>query len=155
MNAEGHSPDPVVGTVLHDPAHDLAQHEEVQKPEEQDHAIEVAHAWEHFNENWKFFAGFLSIILLTVVAFNINFGPWNTTAVLVLAALRSGFIAYFLSHLFKDFSFVFRTLFFTAIFLTGMIFLSLWDSTVRPGWIGNPITLPDKFHESPNESSNR
>jgi ABC-type polysaccharide/polyol phosphate export permease len=107
-----------------------------------DQATEVAHAWDHFYENARFFAGFLAIILLTVLAFNINFGSWNTPVILVLAALRSGLIAYFLASLFKDFSFVFRTLTFTAIFLAAMIFLSLWDSQLRS--IGNPIK--DKGH---------
>jgi len=51
--------------------------------------------------------------------------------------LRSGLIAYFLASLFKDFSFVFRTLAFTAVFFAGMIFLSMWDSQLKG--IGNPI----------------
>ena len=62
---------------------------------------------------------FLPVILLTVIAFSINFGSWNLPVTLLLAALRSGLIAYFLSRLFKNFSFVFRTLFFTAFFLPG------------------------------------
>jgi hypothetical protein len=85
----------------------------------------------------KFFACFLGVILLTVLAFNINFGSWNTAVILVLAALRSSLIAYFLASLFHNFSFVFRTLAFTAVFLAAMIFLSLWDSQLRG--IGNPI----------------
>jgi hypothetical protein len=93
-----------------------------------DHDAEVAHAWAHFRENLFFFGGL----------FSVDFGSWNKPVTLLLAALRSGLIAYFLSHLFKDFSFVFRTLFFTVIFLAGMIFLSLWDSQIR-GYIGDPI----------------
>ena len=139
MNAESRSQDPVLTTVLHDPVADVL-HAGQEQPH--DHASEVAHAWDHFRENVKFFACFLGVILLTVLAFNINFGSWNTPVTLVLAALRSGLIAYFLASLFKDFSFVFRTLIFTAIFLGGMIFLSLWDSQVRG--IGNPIK--DKAH---------
>ncbi len=110
-------------------------------PHAHDQATEVAHAWHHFRENAKFFAGFLSIILLTVFASNIHFDPpWNTVVILVLAALRSGLIAIFLASLFKNFSFVFRTLTFTAIFLFFMILLSMWDSTLPN--VGNPITLP-------------
>jgi hypothetical protein len=133
MNAESHSHDPVATAVLHDPA-DVA-HGHGEQPHDQ--AAEVAHAWEHFRENALFFAGFLSIILLTVLAFNVNFGSWNIPVELVLAALRCGLIAIFLASLFKNFSIVFRTLVFTAIFLAGMILLSLWDSQVRG--IGNPI----------------
>ncbi len=72
--------------------------------------------------------------------------PWTTyhytgnlIAALVLAAARCALIAWFLSHLFKDFSFIFRTLAFCLFFLGGMIFLSLWDSEVKPGVVGNPI----------------
>jgi len=104
-----------------------------------DHDAEVAHAWEHFRENLFFFGGlFLPVILLTVIAFSVNFGSWNLPVTLLLAALRSSLIAYFLSRLFKNFSFVFRTLFFTAFFLTGMVFLSLWDSQIR-NFMGDPI----------------
>ena len=113
-----------------------ADHSE-EAPHAYDQAAEVAHAWHHFRDNAKFFACFLAIILLTVLAFNINFGGWNTFAVLVLAAVRSGLIAVFLASLFKNYSFVFRALTFTAIFLAGMIFLSWWDSQLRG--IGDPI----------------
>jgi ABC-type antimicrobial peptide transport system permease subunit len=153
MSHSSHAEDPVITTVLQDPAKDTEHHENVQAVEEHDHETDVAHAWHHFRENAYFFAGFLSIILLTVFAFNVNFGPYNLAVTLVLAAIRSALIAYFLSTLFKNFTLVFRTLFFTAIFLGGMIWLSLWDSTVKAGTVGNPIMLPEKFHESPVESS--
>jgi hypothetical protein len=108
-------------------------------PHAHDQAAEVAHAWHHFRENAFFFAGFLTIILLTVTAFNINFGPTgNVAAIAVLAVLRCSLIAYFLASLFKNFTFVFRTLIFTAIFFIGMVFLSLWDSSLPR--FGNPIT---------------
>jgi len=125
--------------ILQDPAGDRrrAEHEHELV---HDHATEVTHAWEHFWENARFFGGmFLPVILLTVIAFNTNFGAWNGVVTWLLAALRSACIAYFLSTLFKNFSFVFRTLFFTIVFLIGMIFLSLWDSEVQPGVIGDPI----------------
>jgi hypothetical protein len=152
--------DPVVQNILHDPAADEARTEHEQA---HDHATEVAHAWEHFHENWKFFAGFLSIILLTVFAFNVNFGTaplkanmlgydmnfgsWNLVVELLFAAIRCALIAVFLASLFKSFSFVFRTLCFTAIFLAGMIYLSLWDSEVLPGTVGDPIRLPPSMQD--------
>ena len=145
MSAEGQTKDPVISTILQDPAHDAHAHDVHDAPHDQ--ATEVKHAWEHFWENARFFAGFLTIILLTVIAFNVDFGSWNRFMTYFLAALRSAFIAYFLSRLFKEFSFVFRTLFFTLIFLIGMIFLSLWDSTLRG--IGNPIwdsKHPESMH---------
>ncbi len=126
-----------VGIPLQDPVGDEIRNEHEQT---HDHATEVAHAWAHFWENFRFFAGlFLPVILITVIAFNVNFGSWNVPVILLLAAIRSGCIAYFLSTLFRNFSFVFRTLFFTLIFLFGMIFLSLWDSEVRPGVVGDPV----------------
>jgi ABC-type polysaccharide/polyol phosphate export permease len=63
----------------------------------------------------------------------------NLIATLILAAARCALIIWFLEHLFKDFSFVFRTLCYTLFFLGGMIFLSLWDSEVKPGKVGDPI----------------
>lgn len=141
MSSDTPSQDPVITTLAPDP-----------EPTPHDHAEEVAHAWHHFRDNAKFFACFLTVILLTVLAANINFGPrWNLVAVLFFAALRSGLIAYFLASLFKDFSLVFRTLAFTALFLLGMIALSLWDSPVRP--IGNPIALPDPPHSAASNAS--
>jgi hypothetical protein len=120
-----------------------------------DPAVEVAHAWEHFYDNARWFLFcFLPVILLTVIGFVVNFGTTpmainlaghtfhytgNLIAALVLAAARCALIAWFLEHLFKDFSFIFRTLAFTLFFLFGMIFLSLWDSEVKPGKVGDPI----------------
>ena len=116
-------------------------------PHAHDQATEVAHAWEHFWDNAKFFAGFLTIVLLTVFASNINFGPpWNGIVLTILTVLRVGLIAIFLASLFKTHSFIFRTFIFTAIFFAGMIFLSLWDSPVPP--IGNPIMLPQPTSSS-------
>jgi len=124
-----------------DPAHPT---EEI--PHAHDQAAEVAHAWDHFRENVRFFACFLSIILLTVAAFNVNFGsPWNTVAIFFLAAARSGLIAYFMASMFKPFSFVTRTFIFSAFFLAGMIFLSLWDSE-----LGDPIK--DRINVPPSPS---
>ena len=97
---------------------------------------------------------FLPVILITVIGFVVDFGSTpmpinlgghvlhitgNTIAALILAAARCGLIIWFLEHLFKDFSFIFRTLAFCLFFLGGMIFLSLWDSEVKPGTIGDPV----------------
>jgi hypothetical protein len=107
-------------------------------PAAHDHAAEVAHAWTDLRRDIKFFACFLGIILLTVAAFNVNFGPtWNLRAELFFAAARSALIAFFFLTLIGHFSLIARTFIFTAIFFAGMIFLSLWDSTVPS--IGNPI----------------
>jgi magnesium-transporting ATPase (P-type) len=113
-------------------------HASEETPHAHDQAAEVAHAWEHFWENARFFACFFSVVLLTVIAWSINFGPtWNFVAVVFFAAARSLLIAYFMSTLFKQFSFVTWTFIFGLIFLIGMIFLSMWDSELKH--IGNPI----------------
>src|SRR5271156_3682183 len=73
-----------------------------------DPSVEVAHAWEHFYDNARWFLlCFLPVILLTVAGFVINFGttripvelPWNTyhvtgnlIAALVLAFARCALI---------------------------------------------------------------
>src|SRR5450631_88879 len=110
-----------------DPAHPSEE-----TPHAHDPVAEVAHAWHHFWENVRFFACFFSVVLLTVVAWSINFGPvWNVVAVFFFAAARCALIAYFMSTMFKAFTFVTRTFFFSAIFLAGMIFLSWWDSELK------------------------
>jgi hypothetical protein len=116
---------------------DHTEHSE-EAPHVHDQATEVAHAWDHFWENVRFFACFFSVVLLTVIAWNVNFGPTgNVIAVFFFAAARSLLIAYFMATMFKSFSFVTKTFFFGAIFLAGMIFLSWWDSELRG--IGDPI----------------
>jgi len=116
---------------------DHTDHSE-EAPQAHDQAAEVAHAWEHFHENWKFFLCFFGVVLLTVITWSINFGPtWNVFFVFLTAAMRCGLIAYFMATLFKQFTFVTKTFIFGAIFLAGMIFLSWWDSEI-PG-IGDPI----------------
>ncbi len=162
MDSEASSTDKAAAFPLQDVQGDIdrAAHQP------HDHAGDLEHARHHFRENNLFFLGmFLPVILLTVIAFAVDFGSTpikgtllgfhynlgtgNLLATLVLAALRSGCIAYFLSHLFKDFSFVFRTLTFTVVFLIGMIFLSLWDSDIMPNVVGNPIwdsAHPESMH---------
>ena len=119
---------------LQDPAGDEArEHTHLHDP-----AHEIAHAIGHRRENTRWFLlCFLPVILVTFVCFNLDFGMMNPWVTWTLAAVRSFCIAFFLQHLFKEFSFVFRTLIFTLFFLAGMVFLSLWDSEVRG--IGNPI----------------
>ena len=132
MSAEGHNQNPVLTGVLHDPATDEA-HTEHEQPH--DHAAEVEHAWHHFWENVRFFACFFGVVLLTVIFWNVNFGPTgNKFWVFFFAAARSLLIAYFMATMFKQFSFVTKTFIFGAIFLAGMIFLSIWDSE-----LGDPI----------------
>ena len=128
-------------------SHDHA-HADVSVPAHS-HEEEVAHAWHHFHENWKFFACFFAIIVLTVATWSINFGPvGNDFFMYFTAALRSGLIAYFMLSLFKPFSLIRSTFIFSAIFLAGMIFLSWWDSELRG--MGNPVynhADPQMMHE--------
>jgi len=97
---------------------------------------EVAHAKQHAWQNIGWFAVFLGLILITVANYEFNSSN-NYKVILLLAAIRSLTIAFFLHWLFSSFSFVFRTLTFTIVFLGGMIFLSWWDSTLPH--IGDPI----------------
>jgi hypothetical protein len=137
------------------PLQDVAGDTERAAHIDHDPAHEAAHAWEHFRDNARWFLlAFLPIIALTVIGFVVDFGSTpmafnlaghvfhitgNTIAALVLAFWRCALIAWFLEHLFKDYSFIFRTLAFSLLFLGGMIFLSLWDSEVKPGKVGDPI----------------
>jgi hypothetical protein len=133
MSNETTSHDPVINTVLHDPAEDAAH---ADHPHDQE--TEVKHAWEHFFSDCRMFAIFFAVIVLTVATFSFNFGPvWNKFFVFFTAALRCGLIAYYMLSLFKQFTLVRRTFIFSAIFLAGMIFLSWWDSELK--YMGNPI----------------
>jgi hypothetical protein len=97
---------------------------------------EVAHAKKHALQNIGFFAFFLTLILIAV--FNYEFyGVENTWIILLLAATRVALITVFFAWLFGHFSFVIKTFVFAIFFLLGMIFLSMWDSTLPT--FGNPI----------------
>ena len=112
---------------------------------------EVAHAKHHAVENNWVFAGFFVLIVCAVV----NYEFWGVDSlwvILFLAATRVAWIAFFFSLLFRQFSYVVRTFVFAIFFLFGMIFLSMWDSTLPT--FGNPIARsahPDQslFHPKP------
>ncbi len=147
MSADSHSPhpDPVITTVLHDPAKDEAEH-----AHEQGHAFdspeEVAHAKEHAIDNMKWFAVFFTIILISVANYELN-GLKYMWAIYLLAAIRALTIAFFMNWLFGRFSLVFRTIAFTVFFFAGMVFLSMWDSELPI--YGDPIKLPPKYDQAP------
>lgn len=134
MSTPANADKPAQAFPLQDPAGDEAR----EHTHHHDPASEIAHAKEHLRENnWWFLCIFLPVILISVMFYVVDFGPWNKTLTWVWTVVRSGCIALFLAHLFKEFSFVYRTLAFTFFFLLGMIFLSLWDSEVKP--LGDPI----------------
>jgi hypothetical protein len=113
-----------------------------------DQAAEVAHAWKDLYRDIKIFACFLTIILLTVLSFNINLGsPWNLVVAFIFGGARLLVIAYFFICLVGSFSFLVRTVIFTAIFFAGMVYLSMWGSMLPH--VGDPIELP-KTHATPN-----
>ncbi len=140
MSSESSSKDPVITAVVHDPSHDEANLHEASSAPGHSQEEEIAHAWQHFFSDCRMFAIFFCVIVLTVVTWGINFGPTgNFIFVGLTAAMRSALIAYYMLTLFKQFTLVKRTFIFSLIFLIGMIFLSLWDSEVMPGKIGDPI----------------
>jgi len=133
MSADPGSHDPVVNTVLHDPDEDIVHGHAFDSPEE------VAHAQLHAKQNIFFFIGFFSLILVNVAIY--EFTPQNNYWFIFLcAASRALLIAFFFNWLFGNFSFVVRTIIFTVFFLGGMVFLSMFDSTLPK--IGNPIQRP-------------
>jgi hypothetical protein len=106
-----------------------------------DHATEVKHAWAHFRENAYFFAGFLCLVLAAVVQFEMSSSD-NFWWIFVLGGARFALIGAFLFSLVRPFSFVVAAICFTVFFFGGMVYLSLWDSDIQPGKIGDPIQLP-------------
>ena len=107
---------------------------------------EVAHARKHARQNFGIFIVFFSLILLAV--FNYEFyGVKNIWVILLLAATRVAWIAFFFAWLFGHFSYVIRTFVFTIVFLMGMIFLSMFDSDLPILW-ANPI----KQNMAPNQT---
>jgi hypothetical protein len=146
MTAPAHNQDPVIKVTIQDRAHDEAEHAH----EPHDQATEVAHAWHHFHENWKFFLCFFSVVGLTVISSWFDFCPvGNKIAIGFFAVARCGLIAYFMLSLFKTYSLIRNTFIFSAVFLAGMIFLSWWDSEIRG--IGDPIK--DRINPPPYSST--
>src|ERR1700683_3188669 len=109
---------------------------------------EVAHAKKHALQNIGFFALFFTLILCAVLNYELS-GVKNFWMILFLAASRAALITIFFAWLFGHFSYVIKTFVFAIFFLLGMIFLSMWDSTLPT--FGNPIARsanPDQslFH---------
>jgi hypothetical protein len=105
------------------PAHDLA--------------AEAEHARHHAVENNWFFLAFFSIVGLAVLTYEFTANSW--WAIFFLGALRFTLIAIFLFSLTKKFSFVVTSFIFTVLFLGGMIYLSMWSSTLKK--VGDPIVI--------------
>jgi uncharacterized membrane protein len=108
-----------------------------------DPAEEIAHAKHHAVENIFFFAGFLTLILINVLVYEYN-DSLSTWVVLTFVASRALLIAFFFNWLLGSFSLLVRTICFTVFFFGGMVFLSIWDSTI-PHY-GDPIALPAQHH---------
>src|SRR5208282_3513900 len=98
-------------------------------PSAHDHAAEIAHIKEHAFHNIFWFAGFFSLILVTVANYEF-YGTENIWGIVILTAARCILIAFFLNWLFHGFSLVFRTFLMTIFCFGVMIFLSWWDSTL-------------------------
>ena len=98
---------------------------------------EVRHAQEHAKENNWFFGVFFVLMLLAVLSYEFKgTNPWFIGG---LALLRCGWIGFFMFVLFRRFGYIFTSFIFTLIFFIGMVYLSLWDSTMPK--VGDPITI--------------
>jgi hypothetical protein len=98
---------------------------------------EVAHAKKHAIQNIGFFIVFFGLILFSVANYELS-GVKNVWLILGFAAARAAWIGVFFAWLFGHFSYVIKTFVFAIFFLLGMIFLSMWDSTLPI--FGNPIS---------------
>jgi hypothetical protein len=102
-----------------------------------DLAAEAEHARHHAVANNWFFLCFFSLVGIAVLFYEFTAnGPWT---ILLLGAARFTLIGIFLFSLTRQFSLVVRTLAFTIFFLGGMIYLSMWSSTLKS--VGDPITI--------------
>ena len=106
------------------PGHDLAE--------------EARHARHHAVENNWFFGGFFCLVGAAVLTY--EFTPNSFWAILLLGALRFGFIGVFLFSLVRPFGLVVRSIAFTVFFFLMMIYLSMWGSFLPK--VGDPIVLP-------------
>ena len=106
---------------------------------------EAQHARDHARENNWFFLGFFCLVGLAVISY--EFQGTNPWAIAVLAVIRCSYIGFFMFMLFRRFNYIFASFLFTALFFTGMVFLSWWDST-EPG-IGDPIQLKTQHAQKP------
>jgi hypothetical protein len=102
-----------------------------------DPVAEVAHARHHAVENNWFFLAFFSLVGLAVLSYEFSANSW--WAIFFLGFLRFTLIATFLFSLIRRFTFVVAALVFTVLFLGGMVYLSMWSSTLAK--VGDPITI--------------
>lgn len=112
------------------------QHDEVAHAH--DPAVEAEHARRHAVENNWIFLTFFCAVGLAVLSY--EFTANGPLEIGILAFIRCALIAGFMLSLFKRFSFLVAAFLFTALFLAGMIYLSMWDSTLNK--VGDPIVLP-------------
>ena len=103
-----------------------------------DHATEVKHAWHHFWENLWFFVTFLTLILFAVLNFEVSPGN-NYWFIFGLGAARCALIGFFMFSLVRPFSLIVAAFAFTILFFGGMVWLSMWDSTLPK--VGDPIEI--------------
>jgi hypothetical protein len=102
-----------------------------------DPAAEIEHARHHAVENNWFFLTFFCVVGLAVISY--EFTANGPLEIAILALIRCGLIIGFLFSLFKRFSLLVVAFLFTALFFAGMVYLSMWDSTLAK--VGDPITI--------------
>lgn len=106
---------------------------------------EAQHAREHARENNWFFLGFFLLVGLAVVSY--EFQGTNPWSIGILALLRCSYIGFFMFMLFRRFGYIFTSFIFTLLFFIGMVYLSLWDSTMPK--VGDPITIKSDAGQKP------
>jgi hypothetical protein len=102
-----------------------------------DPAAEAAHARHHAVENNWFFLAFFSLVGLAVLCYEFTGNNW--WSIFLLGAARFALIAVFIFSLIRPFSFVVAALAFTILFFGGMVYFSMWGSTLSK--VGDPIII--------------
>ncbi len=87
---------------------------------------DVAHFQKHIKACIAVFIALLVFTVITVLVSCVNLGRFNIGVALVIAVFKALLVAAYFMHLNSEKRPIFRILFFTFIFFTGLMFLTLW-----------------------------
>jgi cytochrome c oxidase subunit 4 len=91
-----------------------------------------SHDLAHFNKHIKacigVFIALLVFTVITVVVSCVDLGHLNIGVALIIAAFKALLVAAYFMHLNSEKRPIYRILMFTFIFVTGLMFLTLWAS---------------------------
>jgi len=88
---------------------------------------DLVHFQKHIKACIGVFIGLMVLTVVTVIASCVNLGHFqNITLALIIATFKALLVAAYFMHLNAEKKPIYRILFFTFIFVAGLMFLTLW-----------------------------